>query len=81
MQLNKNIGCRKTTKINHVVKLQQDSQEIIQYILICNKCKDSITYFEKCEAIANKLFHERFMRHRVTMRVDVFTEIGVEVAE
>ncbi len=43
----------------------------VQYTLTCNKCKDSIIYHEKGQAIMDKVFHERFARHRVSLREDL----------
>lgn len=49
----------------------------VQYTLTCSKCKDSIVYQEKCQAIMDKVFHERFARHRVTLREEILAIMEV----
>ena len=44
-----------------------------QYILTCSKCKESIIYQEKGQAIMDKVFHERFARHRVSLREEILS--------
>ena len=43
----------------------------VQYTLTCSKCKDSITYQEKGQAIMDKVFHERFAHHRVLLKEEI----------
>ncbi len=54
---------------------EQQPQEILQYSLTSNKCKDSIIFLEKCEAEHNKLFHERYFHYRVSMSEQIWVTV------
>lgn len=50
-----------------------DCNTYVQYTLSCSKCKESLVYQEKGQATMDKVFHERFARHKVLLKGEILS--------